>query len=83
MKKKKRKAGGINCEGVKERKKWTLINFLDNDEEIKRNFESYEDAHMERQWPRGRLDFLEVEGEEKRYLVKHWELPIRVVKKCQ
>lgn len=35
---------------------------------------------MERQWPRGRLDFLEVEGEEKRYLVKHWELPIRVVK---
>ena len=47
-------------------KKWTLTNFLDNDEEIKRHFESYEDAHMEQQWTGGRLEFLEVEGEEKK-----------------
>jgi hypothetical protein len=68
LKKKKRKAGGINCEGDEEEnkvKKWTLTNFLDNDEEIKRHFESYEDAHIEQQWTGGRLEFLEVEGEEK------------------
>ena len=68
MKKKKRKAGGINCEGDEEEnkvKKWTLTNVLDNDKEIKRHFESYEDAHIEQQWTGGRLEFLEGEGEEK------------------
>ena len=84
MKKKKRKAGGINYEGDEEEnkvKKWTLTNFLDNDEEIKRHFESYEDAHIEQQWTGGRLEFLEVEGEEKELLNETLGITYTVSKK--